>query len=77
MGTYGRDDDPLETEAEIADAVDAAFGLERDLQLALRRNIEQLEPSLTIIDGDREQPFHPGASTLRLVMKVARPWLSN
>ena len=45
----------VEAENEVADAFDTAFGLERDLQLALRRNIEQLEPGLTVIDGDREQ----------------------
>ena len=55
MGTYAP-----ETEAEVASAVDAAFGLERDLQLALRRSIEQLEPGLTIIDGDREQTVASG-----------------
>ena len=33
MGTYAGPD----SEAEVADAVDMAFGLERDLQLALRR----------------------------------------
>jgi hypothetical protein len=42
MGTYDTKDP--EAEDEVANAVDTAFGLERDLQLALRRNIEQLEP---------------------------------
>jgi len=61
MGTYGGggDGEP-ETETEIANAVDASFGLERDLQLALRRNIEQLEAGLSIIDGDREQTVPSG-----------------
>jgi hypothetical protein len=59
MGTYGGDGTP-DTEAEVANAVDTAFGLERDLQLALRRSIEQLEPGLTIIDGDREQTVASG-----------------
>ena len=49
MGTYGGEIAP-DAEAEVAGAVDTAFGLERDLQLALRRSIEQLEPGLTIID---------------------------
>lgn len=57
MGTYGGDGAP---DTEVADAVDTAFGLERDLQLALRRSIEQLEPGLTIIDGDREQTVASG-----------------
>ena len=61
MGTYGRvGDGGTDIETEVASAVDTAFGLERDLQLALRRNIEQLEPGLTIIDGDREQTFPSG-----------------
>jgi endonuclease len=59
MGTYGGDSAP-EAEAEVASAVDTAFGLERDLQLALRRNIEQLESGLTIVDGDREQTVPSG-----------------
>jgi hypothetical protein len=39
MGTYESE----ENETEVADAIDTAFGLERDLQMALRRNIDQLE----------------------------------
>ncbi len=53
MGTY-REGGGTE-EDDVADAVDTAFGLERDLQMALRRNIEQLEPGLTISDDDKEQ----------------------
>jgi hypothetical protein len=59
MGTYGGDSS-ADSEAEVADAVDTAFGLERDLQLALRRSIDQLEPGLIIIDGDREQTVSSG-----------------
>jgi hypothetical protein len=55
MGTYGGEDITPEAEAEVASAVDTAFSLERDLQDALRRSIEQLEAGLTIIDGGREQ----------------------
>jgi hypothetical protein len=61
MGTYGGGEgNAADAEAEVASAVDTAFGLERDLQLALRRSIEQLEPGLTIIDGDREQTVASG-----------------
>jgi hypothetical protein len=63
MGTYREDADAVaavEAENEVADALDTAFGLERDLQLALRRSIEQLEPGLTVIDGDREQTVASG-----------------
>jgi len=47
-------------EEEIADAIGTRFGLERDLQDALRHRIDQLEPGLTIIDGNREQAVPPG-----------------
>jgi RecB family endonuclease NucS len=36
------------------------FGLERDLQAALRRSIEQLEDGLTIIDGGAESSVSSG-----------------
>lgn len=42
MGTY---DDPSESE-EVIEATEITFGLERDLQIALRSNIEQLEQGL-------------------------------
>jgi len=60
MGTYGATAGASDVEAEVASAVDTAFGLEHDLQLALRRSIEQLELGLTIIDGDREQTVPSG-----------------
>ena len=60
MGTYGESGEDADPEAEVATAVDTAFGLERDLQMALRRSIEQLEKGLTIIDGDREQAVASG-----------------
>ncbi|HXC27989.1 MAG TPA: endonuclease NucS domain-containing protein [Stellaceae bacterium] len=56
----GSDGGAPDTEAEVASAVDTAFGLERDLQLALRRSIEQLEPGLMITDGGREQTVASG-----------------
>jgi hypothetical protein len=42
------------------DAIETTFGLERDLQQALRKNIEQLEPGLKIIDGNKEKPVESG-----------------
>jgi len=62
-GTYREDTDALaavEAENEVSDAFDTAFGLERDLQMALRRSMEQLEPGLSVIDGDREQTVASG-----------------
>jgi RecB family endonuclease NucS len=40
---------------EAEDAFEITFGLERDLQAALRRNISSLENGLVIIDGSRER----------------------
>ncbi len=41
-------------------AADLKFGLERDLQEALRSNIEQLEPGLKIIDDGKERIVEAG-----------------
>lgn len=45
---------------ELAAAEEITFGLERDLQMALRRNIEQLEPGLKIVDGGKERATDAG-----------------
>lgn len=45
---------------EAADAQDLKFGLERDMQDALRRNIHQLDPSLTIVDDGTERHVEAG-----------------
>ncbi len=60
MGSYREADDAEIVGDGSAEEAPVAFGLERDLQLSLRRNIEQLEPGLTIIDGDREQTVASG-----------------
>ena len=55
MGTYG-DAAPAQTHSdEVLDSIETTFGLERDLQSALRANIEQLQDGLTIIDGGKEK----------------------
>jgi hypothetical protein len=41
-------------------AEEFTFGLERDLQAALRTNLEQLEPGLTIADGGQERSVEAG-----------------
>jgi RecB family endonuclease NucS len=56
MGTY--EDEPAEKVLE--EAVETTFGLERDLQRALRSNIEQLEHGLKIKDGGKEQTVESG-----------------
>lgn len=53
-GTYA---EPSEAEIE---ALETTFGLERDLQKALRSNIEQLEKGLMIIDGGKELTTEAG-----------------
>lgn len=49
-----------EIEEELEEAEEHKFGLERDMQAALRRNIEQLEPGLTIIDCGSERTVEAG-----------------
>lgn len=56
-------DDELIDEEQDDDFVEAAeitFGLERDLQSALRANISQLESGLTIVDAGRERTTDAG-----------------
>jgi RecB family endonuclease NucS len=50
----------IETDKALGDAIETTFGLERDLQRALRDHIEQLEPDLTIIDDNKEQSVPSG-----------------
>ncbi|MBI3934971.1 MAG: DUF91 domain-containing protein [Acidobacteria bacterium] len=45
---------------EITEAQEITFGLERDLQSALRANIGQLEPGLRIIDDGKERLTEAG-----------------
>lgn len=45
---------------EIEDAADLKFGLERDMQDALRGNIGQLDPSLRIVDEGKERHVEAG-----------------
>jgi hypothetical protein len=47
-------------EEEVIEAEEITFGLERDLQVALRANIEQLEPGLRIIDDGKERTTEEG-----------------
>jgi endonuclease len=46
------------------EAHDAQISLERDLQAALRQNIEQLEDGLTIIDGGKEKVSASGRTDI-------------
>jgi len=55
MGTY----EPSEAE-EVIEAMETTFGLERDLQIALRSNIEQLEQGLKITDEGKELTTEAG-----------------
>lgn len=49
-----------EIDDEEGGSTQRAFGLERDLQKALRDNIGQLEPGLKIVDGGTEQTVAAG-----------------
>jgi hypothetical protein len=52
-------EDPAFVEA-VQDSVGRTFALERDMQIALRAHIEQLEPGLTAIDDGKEQKVEAG-----------------
>jgi RecB family endonuclease NucS len=45
---------------EIEDAANLKFGLEGDMQDALRRNIGQLDPTLRIVDDGKERRVEAG-----------------
>ena len=61
MGRYGGRVVSSQAETdELIEASEATFGLERDLQSALRLNIEQLEAGLEIIDGGKERTTDAG-----------------
>ena len=50
----------IESDEVVGDAIETTFGLERDLQRALRDRIEQLEPGLKIINDGKEQVVPSG-----------------
>jgi len=52
--------DEESSEKEILEAEEITFGLERDMQKALRANISQLEQGLTIIDEGKERITNAG-----------------
>jgi Endonuclease NucS len=65
MGTYA-DASAAASDLDVADLDDAAdaadlkFGLERDMQEALRRNIHQLDSRLRVVDEGREKHVEAG-----------------
>jgi RecB family endonuclease NucS len=50
----------IESDEILGNAIETTFSLERDLQRALRDQIERLEPGLTIIDDHKEQTVPSG-----------------
>jgi len=65
MGTYDTlqkagIDGPAGEPQEVARAANLKFGLERDMQNALRAHMEQLDPKLTIVDGGKERAVNGG-----------------
>jgi RecB family endonuclease NucS len=59
MGRYEGALGAEEAEA-LVEAADLKFGLERDMQSALRRHIDQLDPRLTIVDEGKERHVEAG-----------------
>ena len=60
MGTYaGRRGSDVETD-ELGAASEVILGLERDLQAALRADLEQLEPGLRVVDDGRAREAGAG-----------------
>lgn len=59
FGLHGLDESPND-ESVIEEAEEITFGLERDLQSALRRNINQLEAGLSIADNGKERKVEGG-----------------
>jgi Endonuclease NucS len=62
---------PAET-ITVDDALETTFGLERDLQVALRHNIHQLDANLTIIDGGKERTVASGRTDILAHDRVGR-----
>jgi hypothetical protein len=52
--------EPLPEDEVPTEAIGLKFGLERDLQRALRRSITEMDPSLRIIDGGKERQVEAG-----------------
>lgn len=63
-------EDSLEASDSFDESAELKFGLERDLQLALRADIGQLEAGLSIIDGGTE--FSTAAGRVDILAKDAR-----
>lgn len=64
---------PTDTEEiTVDDAIETTFGLERDLQVAIRHNIHQLDPNLTIIDGGKERTVASGRTDILARDRVGR-----
>jgi RecB family endonuclease NucS len=63
MGSYEMDTSKEEAD-ELLEATEATFGLERDLQEALRKNIEQLEAGLSTTDGGKEMTIEAGRTDI-------------
>jgi RecB family endonuclease NucS len=60
LSSPGKPPDANQDDPDLAEAKGITFGLERDLQQALRGNMGQLEPGLTIADNGRERTTDAG-----------------
>jgi hypothetical protein len=70
MGTYGA----AAAVEEVEGARDLKFGLERDMQVALRENISQLDPACASSTAAPSGTWRPAGSTFSLRTERAR-WL--
>lgn len=59
-------------EQDIIDSKELTFGLEKDLQIALRNNIENLEPGLKIIDNSKERVVESGRIDITAKDKIGK-----
>jgi hypothetical protein len=60
LNTFSDAATPAEAAAEVQQSLETTFGLERDLQAALRANISQLQDGLKIADGGKERTVPSG-----------------
>ena len=60
-------------EEEADEAIEVTAGLERDLQIAIRENINQLDPELSIVDGGKERTTAVGRIDITCADKDGSP----
>jgi len=69
---YKSNNSDSELGQENVDSEELTFGLEKDLQIALRNNIEKLEPDLKIIDNSKELVVESGRIDITAKDKIGK-----